>query len=126
MDVGDDDLFAVFDSESTKSKQVVIPEEEESAKIEKTDSESLVQEICGARTKRQSNDIEEGSGSKKRKTDVDTTLMTGLTDVEVKDKMEADERQVRGEAVGMRACFARRMAGHAGSVASLARLSRGR
>ena len=88
MDVGDDDLFAVFDSESSKSKQVVIPEEEESAKVEKTDSESLVQEICGARTKRQANDIEEGSGIKKRKTDVDTTLMTGLTDLEVKAKME--------------------------------------
>ena len=97
MDVGDDDLFAVFDSESTKSKQVVIPEEEEPAKVEKTDSESLVQEICGARTKRQSNDIEDGSGSKKRKTDVDTTLMTGLTDLEVKAKMEEDERQVCGE-----------------------------
>ena len=101
MDVGDDDLFAVFDSESTKSKQVVIPEEQESAKIEKTDSESLVQEICGARTKRQSNDIEDGSGSKKRKTDVDTTLMTGLTDLEVKAKMEEDESQVRGEAEEM-------------------------
>ena len=37
MDVGDDDLFAVFDSESSKAKQVVIPdpEDEEPAKVKK-------------------------------------------------------------------------------------------
>ena len=28
MDVGDDDLFAVFDSDSSKAKQVVIPQED--------------------------------------------------------------------------------------------------
>ena len=101
MDVGDDDLFAVFDSESSKSKQIVIPEEEESTKVEKTDSESLVQEICGARPKRQVSETEEVDGvvgSKKLKTDVDTTLMTGLTDLEVKSKMEADDREVRRDA----------------------------
>ena len=100
MDVGDDDLFAVFDSESSKSKQIVIPEEEEPTKVEKTDSESLVQEICGVRPKRQVSETEEEDGvvgSKKLKTDVDTTLMTGLTDLEVKSKMEADEREVRGD-----------------------------
>ncbi len=102
MDVGDDDLFAVFDSESSKSKQIVIPEEEEPTKVEKTDSESLVQEICGARPKRQVSETEEVdgvAGSKKLKTDVDTTLMTGLTDLEVKSKMEEDEREVRGDAI---------------------------
>ena len=100
MDVGDDDLFAVFDSESSKSKQVVIPEDEESAKVEKIDSESLVQEICGARPKRQVSETdEEGIGSKKLKTDVDTTLMTGLTDLEVKKKIEEDEKQVRGDSI---------------------------
>lgn len=101
MDVGDDDLFAVFDSESSKSKQIVIPEEEEPTKVEKTDSESLVQEICGVRPKRQVSETEDEGvvGSKKLKTDVDTTLMTGLTDLEVKSKMEADEREVRGDAI---------------------------
>ena len=99
MDVGDDDLFAVFDSESSKAKQVVIPdpEDEEPAKVKKNDSESLIQEICGARPKRQASETDEDVGSKKLKTDVDTTLMTGLSDLEVMAKIKEDERQVQGE-----------------------------
>ena len=96
MDVGDDDLFAVFDDDSTKDKKVVLPEDDE-AKPDKVDPSSLVKEICGPRSKRPA-DKEDGEvDSKKLKTDVDTTLMTGLSDAEVKQKIEDDEKHIRGD-----------------------------
>ena len=73
----DDDLFAVFDSESSKSQQVVIPQEEDDAKP-KLDPNAVVTEICGS-IKRPSDNTEnsEEVGSKKFKNDAETTLMTG-------------------------------------------------
>ena len=73
----DDDLFAVFDSESSKSQQVVIPQEEDDAKP-KLDPNAVVSEICGS-IKRPSDNTEnsEEVGSKKFKNDAETTLMTG-------------------------------------------------
>ena len=61
----DDDLFAVFDSESSKSQQVVIPQEEDDAKP-KLDPNAVVSEICGS-IKRPSDNTEnsEEVGSKK-------------------------------------------------------------
>jgi len=92
----DDDLFAVFDSESSKSQQVVIPQEEDDAKP-KLDPNAVVSEICGS-IKRPSDNTEnsEEVGSKKFKNDAETTLMTGLTDAEVKEKIEDDRKQIEG------------------------------
>ena len=45
MDV--DDLFAVFDSESSKYQQVVKPQEEDDVK-HKLDPNAVVSEICGS------------------------------------------------------------------------------
>ena len=97
----EEDLFAVFDSESSKSQQIVIPDtEDDNKEKEKIDSNELVGEICGSRSKRRA-DSEEDCGAKKMKTDVDikTTIMTGLSDLEVKAKIEDDEKQVRGDEV---------------------------
>ena len=96
MDVGDDDLFAVFDDDSAKDKKVVLPEDD-GAKAEKADTSSLVKEICGPRSKRPADKEEIEVESKKLKTDVDTTLMTGFSNAEVQEKMELDERNIRGE-----------------------------
>ena len=95
----DEDLFAVFDSESSKSQQIVIPDpEDDNKEKEKIDSNDLVGEICGSRPKRRA-DSEEDNGVKKMKMDADptTTIMTGLSDMDVKAKMEDDEKQVRGD-----------------------------
>ena len=97
----EEDLFAVFDSESSKSQQVVLPDPEDDDKEKETiDSNVLVDEICGTRSKRPA-DSEEDNGYKKMKTDVDTptTIMTGLTDLQVKAKIDDDEKQVRGDEV---------------------------
>ena len=96
MDVGDDDLFAVFDDDSAKDKKVALPEDDE-AKAEKADTSSLVKEICGPRSKRPADKEEMEVESKKLKTDVDTTLMTGFSNAEVQEKMELDERNIRAE-----------------------------
>ena len=93
----DDDLFAVFDSESSKSQQIVIPDEDEKPKDEKLDSNALVAQICGTSSKRPvSKADEEDAGTKKFKTDAETTLMTGLSDAEVAKKMDQDDKQVQG------------------------------
>ena len=101
MDVGDDDLFAVFDDDSAKDKKVVIPDtEDEDIKHMKddVDSSNIVQEICGSRVKRAADvDEEDAPDQKKLKSDPQTTLMTGLTDAEVQKKMEEDEKQARGD-----------------------------
>lgn len=96
MDVGDDDLFAVFDSDSSKAKQVVIPQED-GTEEESVTSDNLVKQICGNQSKRAASETEE-SEHKKFKTDAETTLMTGLSDVEVKAKIEDDRKRV--EAAG--------------------------
>jgi len=92
----DDDLFAVFDSESSKSQQIVIPQEEDDAKP-KLDPNAVVSEICGSIKRPSDNtEISEEVGSKKFKNDAETTLMTGLTDAEVKEKIEDDRKQIEG------------------------------
>ena len=96
MDV-DDDLFAVFDSESSKSDRVVIPEEDEKPKDEKLDSNALVAQICGTSSKRPVSEADDDeAGSKKFKTDAETTLMTGMSDADVAKKIEDDDKQVQG------------------------------
>ena len=97
MDVGDDDLFAVFDSDSSKAKQVVIPQED-ATEEESVTSNNLVKQICGNQSKRAASEETEESEHKKFKTDAETTLMTGLSDVEVKAKIEDDRKRV--EAAG--------------------------
>ena len=97
MDVGDDDLFAVFDSDSSKAKQVVIPQED-AAEEESVTSDNLVRQICGNQSKRAASEETAESEHKKFKTDAETTLMTGLSDVEVKAKIEDDRKRV--EAAG--------------------------
>ena len=100
MDVGDDDLFAVFDDDSSKDKKVVLPEDSEP---ERSDPRSLVKEICGS--KRPAEDVKEETLIDSKKLKTDTTLMTGLSDAEVQQKIEDDTRQLRGdediEKVGM-------------------------
>lgn len=97
MDVGDDDLFAVFDSDSSKAKQVVIPQED-ATEEESVTSDNLVKQICGNQSKRAASEETAESEHKKFKTDAETTLMTGLSDVEVKAKIEDDRKRV--EAAG--------------------------
>ena len=97
MDVGDDDLFAVFDSDSSKAKQVVIPQEDATEEDSVT-SDNLVKQICGNQSKRAASEETAESEHKKFKTDAETTLMTGLSDVEVKAKIEDDRKRV--EAAG--------------------------
>ena len=92
MDVGDDDLFAVFDEDSSKDKKVVLPEEKE---LECRDPRSLVKEICGS--KRPAEDVKEETEVDSKKLKTDTTLMTGLSDTEVQQKIEDDGRQARGD-----------------------------
>ena len=89
----DDDLFDVFDSESSKSKQIVVPVEDDTEQT-KVDSESLVKEICGSKRPADTDAKEDVAESKKIKTDVETTIMTGMSDLEVKKKIESDEKQV--------------------------------
>ena len=93
----DDDLFDVFDSESSKSKQIVLPSAETEAEPAKVDPDSLIKEICGAKRPGGGDDEkDEGTESKKIKTgEPSSTIMTGMSDSEVKNKMEADDRQTR-------------------------------
>ena len=93
----DDDLFDVFDSESSKSKQIVLPSAEEETETAKVDPDSLIQEICGAKRPAGAEDEkDEGAENKKIKTDERTsTIMTGMSDLEVKKKIESDDRQTR-------------------------------
>ena len=101
MDVGDDDLFAVFDSDSAKAQQVVIPEDEDEktsgddSKPLKFDTGNLVAEICGGTVKRGASEEMDTSGLKKVKTDSGMTLMTGLSDEQVKQKIEADAEETK-------------------------------
>ena len=93
----DDDLFDVFDSESSKSKQIVLPSAEDEAEPAKVDPDSLIKEICGAKRPVVADyENDDGAESKKIKTDEATsTIMTGLSDLEVKNKIESDARQTR-------------------------------
>jgi len=101
MDVGEDDLFAVFDSDSAKEQQIVIPDDEdenaggEDSKPLKFDSGNLVAEICGGTVKRAASEEMDISGPKKVKTESGMTLMTGLSDKQVKEKMEADAEETK-------------------------------
>jgi len=116
MDLDDEDLFAVFDSESSKAAKSglvsrLLQDDQEdatdssavnSSKPVKFDTGRLVAEICGggANSKRTGEqEITEEGGAKKLKTEAVTimaekaeamTLMTGLSDQEV-------ERTLKGE-----------------------------
>jgi len=94
----EDDLFAVFDSESAKEQQIVIPDDEDNKngddeKPVKFDTGNLVAEICGGNVKRAASEDMDTSDTKKVKTESGMTLMTGLTDEQVKEKMEADSKE---------------------------------
>ena len=94
----DEDLFDVFDSESSKSKQIVVPSDGDE-KEQKVDPDNLVKEICGGKRPVDSDvDKDEGTESKKIKTDLETktetTIMTGMSDLQVQKKIESDEKQV--------------------------------
>ena len=93
----DDDLFDVFDSESSKSKKIVLPSAETETEPVKVDPDSLVKEICGSKRPVGAEDEkDEGTESKKIKTDETTsTIMTGMSDLDVKNKIESDEKQTR-------------------------------
>ena len=93
----DDDLFDVFDSESSKSKKIVLPSAETETEPVKVDPDSLVQEICGSKRPVGAEDEkDEGTESKKIKTaEPSSTIMTGMSDSEVKNKMESDDKQTR-------------------------------
>ena len=93
----DDDLFDVFDAESSKSKKIVLPSAETEAEPVKVDPDSLIKEICGAKRPVGAEDNkDEGAESKKLKTEETTgSIMTGMSDLEVKKKIESDERQTR-------------------------------
>ena len=118
-----DDLFAVFDSDSSKSKRIVISDADEGEIVDeggdeenasgKYDSGQLVAEICGA--KREDDEVEGGKGgkrslsgeeematekgekSKKIKVEDGMTLMTGLTDKQGYEKMEPGPAKMEDE-----------------------------
>jgi len=99
----EEDLFAVFDSDSAKEQQIVIPDDEDNKnkddeKPVKFDTGNLVAEICGGNVKRAASEDMDTSDTKKVKTESGMTLMTGLTDEQVKEKMEADSREVDDDA----------------------------
>jgi len=101
----EDDLFAVFDSESAKEQQIVIPDDEDNKngddeKPVKFDTGNLVAEICGGNVKRAASEDMDTSDTKKVKTESGMTLMTGLTDEQVKEKMEADSKENDDDATG--------------------------
>jgi len=101
----EDDLFAVFDSESAKEQQIVIPDDEDNKngddeKPVKFDTGNLVAEICGGNVKRSASEDMDTSDTKKVKTESGMTLMTGLTDEQVKEKMEADSKENDDDATG--------------------------
>ena len=88
----DEDLFDVFDSDSSKSKQIVVPTDD--GDPGRVDPDSLVQEICGAKRPVDTDSgNEEKAESKKIRTDVETTIMTGMSDLDVKKNIESDEKQ---------------------------------
>jgi len=86
---GDDDLFAVFDADENAEANQSKP-----TPSGQTDGASLVAEICG--TKRQlsvKDEEEEKEGEiKKLKKEEEQLVMTGLSDVQIKERM--------GEVVG--------------------------
>ena len=110
MDIEDDDLFAVFDSDGSKAatsgaasrllhKDKKEEEEEEEVMAKSTpikfDSGQLVAEICGSNSKRTKSQDDDSVNDvvKKVKTDSEdtvVTLMTGLSDKEI-------ERTLKGE-----------------------------
>ena len=111
MDIEDDDLFAVFDSDGSKAatsgaasrllhKDKKDEEEEEEEVMAKStpikfDSGQLVAEICGSNSKRTKSQDDDSVNDvvKKVKTDSEdtvVTLMTGLSDKEI-------ERTLKGE-----------------------------
>jgi len=100
----EDDLFAVFDSDSAKEQQIVIPDDEDNKngddeKPVKFDTGNLVAEICGGNVKRAASEDMDTSDTKKVKTESEMTLMTGLTDEQVKEKMEADSKENDNDAI---------------------------
>ena len=100
----EDDLFAVFDSDSAKEQQIVIADDEDNKngddeKPVKFDTGNLVAEICGGNIKRAASEDMDTSDTKKVKTESEMTLMTGLTDEQVKEKMEADSKENDNDAI---------------------------
>ena len=93
MDFGDDDLFAVFDSESSKTKRSaiasdIVEEEGEDAEPEKPirfDAGRLAAEITPG--KRSKSDCDEEPLKKMKKDEGGRTLMTGLTDRDVDENL---------------------------------------
>ena len=100
MDLGEEDLFAVFDNESGKSKLTTFPdsndddndegEEQVSEKPIRFDAGPNVVEVCGG--KRTCDDSQ--ATVKKMKTD-EMTIMTGLTDVDLEANMKKEDFTVR-------------------------------
>jgi len=116
----DDDLFAVFDSESSKSKRVNLPneddfeeEEEEEGQVEevgektktdngqplKFDTGNLVAEICGG--KRSLSPVSREEVNKKLKVEEEPmTLMTGLTEQQIQAKMKGEPKKEEADLEG--------------------------
>jgi hypothetical protein len=110
MDLEEDDLFAVFDSDASKTatsgaasllhnkKEEDAAEDSVKARPVKFDTGKLVAEICGGSTNKRTKPsedataaAEEEEGVKKMKTEgVAVTLMTGISDQEA-------ERTLKGE-----------------------------
>ena len=92
MDVGDDDLFAVFDSESSKDKQLPTADEESNNGVEL--KEELGEDVTA--TKRSAAEVEGAEKDvKKMKIDSEMTIMTGLRKEDVEQKLAADAQHER-------------------------------
>ena len=92
MDVGDDDLFAVFDSESSKDKQLPTADDESSNGVEP--KEELGEDLKAI--KRPAAEVEGAETDvKKLKIDAEMTIMTGLGKEDVEQKLAADVQHER-------------------------------
>jgi len=88
---GDDDLFAVFDAADENAEDKPIPSS--TSTENKSDGASLVAEICGTKRQLSVKDEEEKEESEVKKLKKEEQLvMTGLTDVQIRERM--------GEVVG--------------------------
>ena len=94
MDFGDEDLFAVFDSESSKTQRSGIADravhdgesEEPLEKPIRFDAGTMQVEISGGKRTKSEEEVEP---VKKIKKD-DRTIMTGLTDMDVDQDIEGN------------------------------------
>lgn len=105
MDAGDDDLFAVFDDKVEDNPKAphtaaASPPPPVERKVDTTDGFSLVAEICGGNTNNGKRPSEEEGGELDIKKRRQEGIMTGLSDMDIKERLGELGKEPKDEDLG--------------------------